>query len=88
MNKIINREFELFKLDELQELAIQENVSTFDEVKDLVYNEIENLEYELENVHDDFLQTIMYDVLQELNVGNIAVTLCELLEIEMKFFYE
>ena len=81
MNKIINREFELFKLDELQELAIEENVSTFDEVKDLVYNEIENLEYELENVHDDFLQTIMYDVLQEINVNNIAVTLCELLEI-------
>ena len=81
MNKIINREFELFKLDELQELAIQENVTTFDEVKDLVYNEIENLEYELEKIHDDFLQTIMYDVLQELNVNNIAVTLCELLEI-------
>lgn len=81
MNKIINREFELFKLDELQELAIEENVSTFDEVKDLVYNEIENLEYELEKIHDDFLQTIMYDVLQELNVNNIAVTLCELLEI-------
>lgn len=88
MNKIINREFELFKMDELQELAIQENVSTFDEVKDLVYDEIENLEYELENVHDDFLQTIMCDVLQEINVSNIAVTLCELLEIEMKFFYD
>lgn len=86
MNKIINREFELFKLDELQELAIQENVSTFDEMKDLVFNEIENLEYELEKIHDDFLQTIMYDVLGELNVGNISVTLCELLDIEMKFF--
>ena len=81
MNKIINREFELFKLDELQELAIQENVSTFDEVKDLVYDEIESLEYELENVHDNLLQNIMYDVLQEINVNNIAVTLCELLEI-------
>ena len=81
MNKIINREFELFKMDELQELAIQENVSTFDEVEDLVNDEIEYLEYELEKIHDDFLQTIMYDVLQELNVNNIAVTLCELLEI-------
>ena len=81
MNKIINREFELFKLDELQELAIQENVSTLDGVKDLVYNEIESLEYELENVHDNLLQNIMYDVLQEINVNNIAVTLCELLEI-------
>lgn len=81
MNKIINREFELFKMDELQELAIEENVSTFDEVEDLVNDEIENLEYELEKIHDDFLQTIMYDVLQELNVNNIAVTLCELLEI-------
>lgn len=88
MNKIINQEFELFKMDELQELAIEENVSTFDEVKDLVDNEIENLEYELEKIHDDFLQTIMYDVLQELNVSNISVTLCELLEIEMKFFYD
>lgn len=87
MNKIINREFELFKLDELQELAIEENVSTFDEVKDLVYNEIENLEYELEKIHDDFLQTIMYDVLQELNVNNIAVTLCELLEINDQSIY-
>lgn len=81
MNKIINQEFELFKMDELQELAIEENVSTFDEVEDLVNNEIEYLEYELEKIHDDFLQTIMYDVLQELNVNNIAVTLCELLEI-------
>jgi len=81
MNKIINREFELFKMDELQELAIEENVSTFDEVEDLVNDEIEYLEYELEKIHDDFLQTIMYDVLQELNVNNIAVTLCELLEI-------
>ena len=81
MNKIINREFELFKMDELQELAIQENVSTFDEVEDLVNDEIEYLEYELEKIHDDFLQTIMYDVLQELNVNNITVTLCELLEI-------
>ena len=81
MNKIINREFELFKLDELQELAIEENVSTFDGVKDLVYNEIENLEYELENVHDNLLQNIMYDVLEEINVNNIAVKLCELLEI-------
>lgn len=81
MNKIINQEFELFKMDELQELAIEENVSTFDEVEDLVNDEIEYLEYELEKIHDDFLQTIMYDVLQELNVNNIAVTLCELLEI-------
>ena len=81
MNKIINREFELFKMDELQELAIEENVSTFDEVEDLINDEIEYLEYELEKIHDDFLQTIMYDVLQELNVNNIAVTLCELLEI-------
>lgn len=81
MNKIINQEFELFKMDELQELAIEENVSTFDEVEDLINDEIEYLEYELEKIHDDFLQTIMYDVLQELNVNNIAVTLCELLEI-------
>ena len=81
MNKIINQEFELFKMDELQELAIEENVSTFDEVEDLVNDEIEYLEYELEKIHDDFLQTIMYDVLQELNVNNIVVTLCELLEI-------
>lgn len=81
MNKIINKEFELFKLDELQELAIEENVSTYEEMTDLVYDEVENLEYELEKIHDDFLQTIIYDVLQELNVNNISETLCELLEI-------
>lgn len=81
MKKMINREFELFKLDGLQELAIMEDLSTYEEVEDLVSSEVESLWHEAENIDDDFMRSIIIEVLEEIEVNDKVELLCSLLEI-------
>ena len=81
MKKMINREFELVKLDSLQEQAFWEDLSTYKEVEDLVSGEVENLWYEVENIDDDFIRSIMIDVLEEIEINDKVEVLCDLLEI-------
>ena len=77
------QEFRLQHEDTLVELARYEGLTTLYEVRELVASYMQELEDQAELLHDSFLQGLVYDGLQEIDVTVIEDSICEMLEISL-----
>jgi len=77
------REFRLNHEDNLVEQARYDGLETLSEVRDLVWNYMQELEDQIELLHDSFLQGLVYDGLQEVDVTIIEDNICDMLEISL-----
>ena len=81
------QEFRLHHEDTLIELAIYlaryEGLETLYEVRKLVRDYMLDLENQAELIHDSFLQGLIYDGLQEVDVTLIEDNICDVLEISL-----
>ena len=80
------REFRLNHEDNLVEQARYDGLETLSEVRDLVWNYMQELEDQIELLHDSFLQSLVYDGLQEVDVTIIEDNICEMLEIDLSTY--
>lgn len=76
-------EFRLNHEDTLVELARYEGLETLSEVRDMLWNYMQELEDQIELLHDSFLQNMVYDGLQEIDMTAIEDNICEILEISL-----
>lgn len=77
------QEFRLQHEDTLVELARNRGLETLYEVRELLRNYMLELEEQAELVHDSFLQDLIYDGLQEIDVTFVEDSMCDLLEISL-----
>ena len=77
------QEFRLNHEDNLVELARYEGLETLCEVRDMLWNYMQELEDQIELLHDSFLQGLVYDGLQEIDLTVIEDNICEILEISL-----
>ena len=77
------QEFRLHHEDTLVELARYEGLVTLYEVRELVASYMQELEDQAELLHDSFLQGLVYDGLQEIDVTVIEDCICDMLEISL-----
>ena len=77
------QEFRLHHEDTLVELARYEGLETLHEVRELLASYMQELEDEAELLHDSFLQGLVYDGLQEIDVTIIEDNICDMLEISL-----
>lgn len=77
------QEFRLQHEDTLVELARYEGLETLYEVRELLSNYMQELEDQAELIHDSFLQGLIYDGLQEIDVTIIEDSICDILEISL-----
>lgn len=76
-------EFRLNHEDTIVELARYEGLETLSEVRDMLWNYMQELEDQIELLHDSFLQNMVYDGLQEIDMTAIEDNICEILEISL-----
>ena len=76
-------EFRLNHEDTLVELARYEGLETLSEVRDLLWNYMQELEDQIELLHDRFLQGLVYDALQEIDMTAVEDSICDMLEISL-----
>ena len=76
-------EFRLNHEDTLVELARYEGLETLSEVRDMLWNYMQELEDQIELLHDRFLQGLVYDALQEIDMTAIEDSICDMLEISL-----
>ena len=76
-------EFRLNHEDTLVELARYEGLETLSEVRDMLWNYMQELEDQIELLHDSFLQGLLYDSLQEIDMTAIEDSICDMLEISL-----
>ena len=77
------QEFRLQHEDNLVELARYEGLETLYEVREMLASYMQELEDQAELVHDIFLQGLIYDGLQEIDVTVIEDNICDMLEISL-----
>lgn len=77
------QEFRLHHEDVLLEQARYEGLKTLHEVRELLRDYMEELEAQAELMHDSFLQLLIYDGLQEIDVTIIEDSICDMLEISL-----
>ena len=77
------KEVRLHHEDTLVELARCEGLTTLYEVRELLSNYMQELEDQAELLYDSFLQGLVYDGLQEIDITVIEDNICELLEISL-----
>ena len=77
------QEFRLNHEDSLVELARYEGLETLCEVREMLSSYMQELEDQAELVHDNFLQGLIYDGLQEIDVTVIEDNICDMLEISL-----
>lgn len=77
------QEFRLHHEDVLLEQARYEGLETLYEVRELLSNYMQELEDQAELLHDSFLQGLVYDGLQEIDVTVIEDNICDILEISL-----
>ena len=77
------QEFRLQHEDTLIELARYKGLETLYEVRKLLRDYMLDLEDQAELVHDSFLQNLIYDGLQEVDVTIIEDSICDMLEISL-----
>lgn len=77
------REFRLQHEDTLVELARYEELETLYEIRELLASYMQELEDQAELVHDAFLQGLIYDGLQEIDVTAIEDSICDILEVSL-----
>ena len=77
------QEFRLQHEDNLVELARYEGLETLCEVREMLASYMQELEDQAELVHDNFLQGLIYDGLQEIDVTVIEDNICDMLEISL-----
>lgn len=77
------QEFRLNHEDSLVELARYEGLETLCEVREMLASYMQELEDQAELVHDNFLQGLIYDGLQEIDVTVIEDNICDMLEISL-----
>ena len=76
-------EFRLNHEDTLVELARYEGLETLSEVRDMLWNYMQELEDQIELLHDSFLQGLVYDGLQEVDMTAVEDSICDMLEISL-----
>ena len=76
-------EFRLNHEDTLVELARYEGLETLSEVRDMLWNYMQELEDQIELLHDRFLQGLVYDALQEIDMTVVEDSICDMLEISL-----
>ena len=76
-------EFRLNHEDNLVELARYEGLETLSEVRDMLWNYMQELEDQIELLHDRFLQGLVYDALQEIDMTVVEDSICDMLEISL-----
>lgn len=76
-------EFRLNHEDTLVELARYEGLETLSEVRDMLWNYMRELEDQIELLHDSFLQGLVYDGLQEIDMTAVEDSICEILDISL-----
>ena len=76
-------EFRLNHEDTLVELARYEGLETLSEVRDMLWNYMQELEDQIELLHDRFLQGLVYDALQEIDMTAVEDSICEILDISL-----
>lgn len=76
-------EFRLNHEDTLVELARYEGLETLSEVRDMLWNYMQELEDQIELLHDAFLQGLLYDSLQEIDMTTVEDSICDMLEISL-----
>lgn len=79
----ITQEFRLQHEDTLVELARNEGLETLQEVRELLMDYMIELEDQAELVPDTFLQDLIYDGLQEVDVAIVEDSICSILEISL-----
>lgn len=77
------QEFRLHHEDVLLEQARYEGLKTLYEVRELLSNYMQELEDQAELIHDSFLQGLIYDGLQEVDVTIIEDDICDMLDISL-----
>ena len=77
------QEFRLQHEDNLVELARYEGLETLCEVREMLASYMQELEDQAELIHDSFLQGLIYDGLQEIDVTIIEDSICDILEISL-----
>ena len=77
------QEFRLQHEDNLVELARYEGLETLYEVREMLASYMQELEDQAELIHDNFLQGLIYDGLQEIDVTVIEDSICDMLEISL-----
>ena len=77
------QEFRLQHEDNLVELARYEGLETLCEVREMLASYMQELEDQAELIHDNFLQGLIYDGLQEIDVTVIEDSICDMLEISL-----
>lgn len=77
------KEFRLQHEDALIEQARSEGLTTLHEVRNLLRSFMEELEVQAELLHDDFLQSLVYDGLQEVDVSDVEDSICGMLDIDL-----
>ena len=77
------QEFRLQHEDNLVELARYEGLETLCEVREMLASYMQELEDQIELLHDSFLQNMVYDGLQEIDMTAIEDNICEILEISL-----
>lgn len=79
----ITKEFRLQHEDNLIEQARYDGLESLYEVRQLVENYMMELEDQIELIHDSFLQGLVYDGLQEVDVTTIEDNICSMLDISL-----
>ena len=77
------QEFRLNHEDSLVELARYEGLETLYDVRSLLKDYMLELEAQAELLHDSFLQSLIYEGLQEIDVTVIEDSICDILEISL-----
>lgn len=77
------REFRLNHEDTLVELARYDGLTTLYEVRELLAIYMQELEDQIELLHDAFLQGLLYDSLQEIDMTTVEDSICDMLEISL-----
>lgn len=77
------KEFRLNHEDTLIELARYEGLTTLNEVRELLRDYMQELEDQAELLHDSFLQGLVYDGLQEIDMTTVEDSICDMLEISL-----
>ena len=77
------QEFRLQHEDTLVELARYEGLETLYEVRELLASYMQELEDQAELLHDSFLQDMVYNGLQEIDMTVVEDSICDMLEISL-----
>lgn len=80
------QEFQLNHADTLIELARYEGLETLCEVRDMLWNYMQELEDQIGLLHDSFLQGLVYDGLQEIDMTVVEDSICDMLEIDLSTY--